>query len=57
MQVDSAIDIFKGLSKGNAKALFLFDNAPSHQKQAMDAISARKMLKDVSLLTFFYFIL
>ena len=29
-QVDSAIDIFEGLSKGNAKALFLFDNAPSH---------------------------
>jgi hypothetical protein len=31
-QVDSAIDIFEGLSKGNFKALFLFDNAPSHQK-------------------------
>jgi hypothetical protein len=31
-QVDSAINIFEGLSKGNFKAFFLFDNAPSHQK-------------------------
>lgn len=44
-QVDSAIDIFEGLSKGNFRALFLFDNAPSHQKRALDAISARKMSK------------
>ena len=26
--------------------LFMFDNAPSHQKQAPDALSARKMLKN-----------
>jgi len=31
-QVNHAIDIFKGLTKGNAQGLFLFDNAPSHQK-------------------------
>jgi hypothetical protein len=29
-QVDSAINIFEGLSKGNFRALFMFDNAPSH---------------------------
>lgn len=39
-QVDSAIDIFEGLSNGLFKALFFFDNALSHQKWAMDAISA-----------------
>ena len=44
-QVDKAIDIFEGLTKGNAQGLFLFDNAPSHQKRAPDAISARKMVK------------
>jgi hypothetical protein len=32
VQVDSAINIFEGLSKGNFKVLFLFDNALSHQK-------------------------
>lgn len=45
-QVDNAIDIFEGRSKGFATALFLFDNAPSHQKRAPDALSARKMPKD-----------
>ena len=54
-QVNSAIDIFEGLSQGNFKALFLFDNAPSHQKQAPDAISARKMPKGVPLFFFFPF--
>ena len=39
-QVDSAIDIFEGLSQGNFKALFLFNNAPSHQKRASDVILA-----------------
>jgi len=39
-QVDKAIDIFKGPTKGWAQGLFLFDNAPSHQKHALDAISA-----------------
>jgi hypothetical protein len=44
-QADKAIDIFEGLTKGWAQGLFLFDNAPSHQKRAPDAISARKMVK------------
>ncbi|CAA7270186.1 unnamed protein product [Cyclocybe aegerita] len=45
-QVDHAIDIFEGLTNGFATGLFLFDNAPSHQKRAMDALSARKMPKN-----------
>ena len=53
-QVDSAINIFEGLSKGNFKSLFLFDNAPSHQKQALDAISAQKMSKGVPLSSFYF---
>jgi hypothetical protein len=53
-QVDHAIDIFEGLSKGNFKAIFLFDNAPSHQKRALDAISARKMVKSAPLFTFYF---
>ena len=53
MQVDSAINIFEGLSKGNFRALFLFDNAPSHQKRAQNAISAWKMVKGVPLSLFF----
>ena len=44
-QVNNAIDIFEGLTKGWAQGLFLFDNAPSHQKCAPDAISARHMVK------------
>jgi hypothetical protein len=44
-QVDKAIDIFEGLTKGWAQGLFLFDNAPSHQKRAPNAISARNMVK------------
>ncbi|KAH8979873.1 hypothetical protein EDB92DRAFT_1954569 [Lactarius akahatsu] len=44
-QVDGAIDIFEGKTKGMAQGLFLFDNAPSHQKRAADALSARKMPK------------
>lgn len=45
MQVDRAIDIFKRKTNGFATGLFLFDNAPSHQKRAPDALSARKMPK------------
>jgi hypothetical protein len=45
-QVDKAIDIFEGKSNGFATGLFLFDNAPSHQKRAPDALSARKMPKN-----------
>ena len=44
-QVDNAIDIFEGRTNGLATGLFLFNNAPSHQKQADDALSARKMPK------------
>lgn len=44
-QVDHAIDIFEGCTNGLATGLFLFDNAPSHQKRADDALSARKMPK------------
>lgn len=44
-QVENAIDIFEAKSNGFATGLFLFDNAPSHQKRAPDALSARKMPK------------
>jgi hypothetical protein len=40
------IDIFKGKTNGFATGLFLFDNTPSHQKRAPDALSARKMPKN-----------
>jgi len=53
-QVDKAIDIFEGLTKGWAQGLFLFDNAPSHQKRAPDAISARSMVKGASTLSVSY---
>ena len=43
--MDRAIDIFDGLTGGYAQALFLFDNAPSHQKRADNAISALRMVK------------
>ncbi|KAF8171707.1 hypothetical protein BJ912DRAFT_833259, partial [Pholiota molesta] len=46
MQVDNAIDIFEGKTNGFVTGLFLFDNAPSHQKRAPDALSARKMPKN-----------
>jgi hypothetical protein len=44
-QVNHAINIFEGLTKGLAQGLWLFDNAPSHQKRAEDALSARRMVK------------
>ena len=44
-QVSHAIDIFETKTNGFATGLFLFDNAPSHQKQAPDALSAQKMPK------------
>ena len=31
-QVENAIDIFEAKTNGFATGLFLFDNAPSHQK-------------------------
>ena len=46
-QVEHAIDIFEGKTKGNSQGLFLFDNAPSHQKRAGDALSSRKMPKGI----------
>ena len=39
-QVDKAIDIFEERTHGFATGLFLFDNAPIHQKCPPDAISA-----------------
>jgi hypothetical protein len=51
-QVDNAIDIFEGCTNGYAQALFLFDNAPSHQKRAGNAISARLMVKGASFSSF-----
>ena len=41
-----AIDIFEGKTNGFATGLFLFDNTPSHQKCAPDALSAQKMPKN-----------
>ena len=52
VQVNCAINIFKGKSNGLAQGLFLFDNAPSHLKHATDAISAIKMVKSVSIFFF-----
>jgi len=52
VQVDDAMDIFEGLTKGNAQGLFLFDNASSYQKRAPNAISARKMPKSASFFLF-----
>jgi hypothetical protein len=53
-QVDHAIDIFEGITKGWAQGLFLFDNAPGHQKRADDAISARRMVKGAPRARAFY---
>lgn len=44
-QVDNAINIFESKTNRFATALFLFDNAPSHQRRALDARSAQKMPK------------
>ncbi|KAF8585443.1 hypothetical protein K439DRAFT_1343453 [Ramaria rubella] len=44
-QVETAIDIFEIKTNHTATGLFVFDNAPSHQKRAPDALSARKMPK------------
>jgi hypothetical protein len=46
-QVSHAIDIFERKTNGRAQGLFLFDNAPSHQKRALDALSAQHMVKGV----------
>ena len=44
-QVLHVIDIFETKTNGFVTGLFLFDNVPSHQKQAPDALSAQKMPK------------
>ena len=44
-QIEKSIDIFESKTNGFATGLFLFNNAPSHQRRAGDALSARKMLK------------
>jgi len=45
-QVDHAINIFETKTNGFATGPFLFDNAPSHQKQVPNALSAQKMPKN-----------
>jgi hypothetical protein len=45
-QVELSMDIFEDKTHGFKRALFLFDNATSHQKRAPDAPSARKMVKN-----------
>ena len=44
-QVDHTINIFEGNTGRWAQGLFIFDNAPSHQKQADNALSAQQMVK------------
>ena len=44
-QVEHSIDIFESKTSGFATGLFIFDNAPSHQKRTPDALSACKMPK------------
>ena len=41
--------------RGNFRALFLFDNAPSHQKRALDAISARENVERWAPFPFFLY--
>ncbi|KAI0721788.1 hypothetical protein C8Q72DRAFT_890182 [Fomitopsis betulina] len=44
-QVENAVNVFKARTNGFANGLFLLNNAPSHQRHADDALSARKMPK------------
>jgi hypothetical protein len=46
-QVNHAIDIFKCKTNRSAQGLFIFDNAPSHQKHVLDTLSAQQMVKGV----------
>jgi hypothetical protein len=48
-QVELSMGIFKEKTHKFKKALFLFDNAMTHQKWASDAPSAGKMLKGPKL--------
>ncbi|KAG1816026.1 uncharacterized protein BJ212DRAFT_1299875 [Suillus subaureus] len=45
VQVEQAIDIFECKTNGFATGLFMFSDAPSHQKHAPDVVSAQKMPK------------
>ena len=45
-QVENVIDIFKAKTNNFATGLFMFNSAPSHQKWAPDALTARKMPKN-----------
>jgi hypothetical protein len=45
-QVSRAIDIFDSKTSGFATGLFMFDNAPSHQKRADNALSTRYLPKN-----------
>ena len=46
--VEHSIDIFESKTNGFTMGLFIFDNAPSHQKHTPDALSAHKMPKNPS---------
>jgi hypothetical protein len=45
VQTEHAIDAFESRTKARATALFVFDNAPSHQKRPADGLSARHIPK------------
>ncbi len=45
-QTDRVIDIFESKTKGFVTGLWLFDNAPGHQKRPANGLSARKMPKN-----------
>jgi len=45
-QVGNAINIFEAKTNRFVTGLFLFDNALSHQRQALDALSAQNMPKN-----------
>jgi hypothetical protein len=52
-QVEHAIGIFEAKINGLAQGLFIFNNAPEHIKYALDAITARGMVKGASHSYFF----
>ncbi|KAF8637426.1 hypothetical protein AX16_010820, partial [Volvariella volvacea WC 439] len=48
VQVNHAIDIFEAKTNCFTTRLFLFDNTPTHQKHAPDALLAHYMPKNLS---------
>ncbi|TDL26508.1 hypothetical protein BD410DRAFT_881969 [Rickenella mellea] len=48
-QVENAMDIFEERTNGEARGLFLFDNATTHQKRPPDGLSAQNMTKGSKL--------